>query len=111
MQGEKMSDKETRTERINARLTPSEKEQVERIIAEHGVKNLSEFIRSVLLTGEYKLISEECENLQADTIYHLAKIGNNLNQIARLANTRKELDIAVLQELQKIRELLEILTD
>ena len=111
MQGEKMGDKETRTERINARLTPSEKEQLERIINEHGVKNLSEFIRSVLLTGSYKVTSKECENLQADTIYHLAKIGNNLNQIARLANTRKELDIAVLEELQKIREMLELLTD
>ena len=106
-----MSDKETRTENIKVRLTPSEKEQLQQIIAEHGVKNLSEFIRSVLLTGEYKLTNDECENLQADTIYHLAKIGNNLNQIARLTNIRKELDITVLQELQKIRELLELLTD
>lgn len=103
--------KETRTENIKVRLTPSEKEQLQQVIAEYGAKNLSEFIRSVLLTGSYNVTHEECENLQADLIYELNKIGNNLNQIARLANTRKELDIAVLQELQKIRELLEILID
>ena len=111
MQGEKMSDKETRTENIKVRLTPSEKEQLQQVIAEYGVKNLSEFIRSVLLTGSYNVTSEECENLQSDLIYELNKIGNNLNQIARLANTRGEVDIQVLQELQKIREFLEILTD
>lgn len=111
MQGEKMQDKETRTENIKVRLTPSEKGRLQQIITEYGVRNLSEFIRSVLLTGSYKVTNQKCENLQADTIYHLAKIGNNLNQIAHLANTRGEVDIEVLEELKKIRELLEILTD
>ncbi|BCD61142.1 MULTISPECIES: plasmid mobilization relaxosome protein MobC [unclassified Nitratiruptor] len=104
-------EKETRTERIIARLTPSEKKQFQKIVNEYGVKNLSEFIRSVLLTGSYKVTSEECENLRSNLIYELNRIGNNLNQIARYANIEKELDVRILEELSKIKELLEMLTD
>ncbi|MBL7668505.1 plasmid mobilization relaxosome protein MobC (plasmid) [Moraxella osloensis] len=46
---------------------------------------------------------------QADPalIRHLARIGSNLNQIARHANTEKQLDVQVLQELAKANALLD----
>ena len=42
-----------------------------------------------------------------DLIRHLARIGSNLNQIARHANTEKQLDVQVLQELAKANALLD----
>ena len=38
---------------------------------------------------------------------HIARIGSNLNQIARHANTEKQLDVQVLQELAKANALLD----
>ena len=42
-----------------------------------------------------------------DLIHHIARIGSNLNQIARHANTEKQLDVQVLQELAKVNALLD----
>ena len=42
-----------------------------------------------------------------DLIRHIARIGSNLNQIARHANTEKQLDIQVLQELAQANALLD----
>ena len=100
-------EKEKRTENIKVRLTPSEKKQLEKLIEEHGVKNLSEFIRSIILTGSYKVTSED----YSDLLYEVNKIGINLNQIAKYANIEKELDIKILKELAKIREQLDILIE
>lgn len=55
--------------------------------------NRSEFIREALRQYDIKegsnIILEFDENFFEKIIYHLAKIGNNINQIARIANTEK----------------------
>ena len=102
-------EKEIRSENIKVRLTPSERKKIEEIISEYGVKNLSEFIREIILLGSYKVGKEECEQLQSNLLYELHKIGVNINQIAKYANIEKELDVKVLKELQKINEQLSIL--
>jgi len=101
--------KEIRSENIKVRLTPSEKEKLQQMVEEYGVRNISDFIRHIVLDGKYRIVSEECEEAQSDILYHLSRIGNNLNQIGRYINIQKELDVKVLEELQKIRELLEVL--
>jgi len=100
-------EKERRTENIKVRLTPAERKQLEELIEEHGVKNLSEFIRSVLLTGSYKVTSKD----YSDLLYEVHKVGININQLAKKANINKELDREILEELAKIREQLDILIE
>ena len=102
--------KEKRTELISFRLTPSEKEQLRRVLQEHGLRNVSEFVRSVLLTGKYRIKNSECTKTKSDLLYHLAKIGTNMNQIAKRTNLAGDVDGQVLEELVKIRRLLKVLT-
>ena len=45
-------------------------------------------------------------NVDPNLLYHLAKIGNNINQIARHCNASKSVDRLVLSELSEMREQL-----
>jgi len=104
-----MNDKENRTKSIKIRLTPTELDKIEQLAEENNAKNLSDFIRQVVLTGKFKVpkVSQNFENL----LYEINKIGNNINQIAKQCNINKEVDIQVLQELAKIEEELSILLE
>jgi len=102
-------EKEIRSENIKVRLTPSERKKVEEILQEYEIKNISEFIREIILSGSFKIEKGECEQSQSNLLYELNKIGVNINQIAKYANIEKEIDVKVLKELQKINEQLSIL--
>jgi len=103
-----MSD-EKRTEIITFRLTPTEKNKLDNLITEYKVKNVSDFIRQVILTGKFKVpkVSQNFENL----LYEINKIGNNINQIAKHCNINNSVDIKVLEQLAKIEEELSILLE
>jgi hypothetical protein len=101
---------EKRTKIVTMRLTPSEKEKLDQIVLENNVKNLSEFIRQIVLTGQYKNI-DKCRNNYERFLYELNRIGNNLNQIAKYANINKELDTKILEQLARIEEMLQILIE
>ncbi|WP_307993106.1 plasmid mobilization relaxosome protein MobC [uncultured Clostridium sp.] len=70
--------------------------------------NRSEFVREAIrkydISKNTNIVIELDENFLEKVIYHLAKIGNNINQIARIANTEKhigKLDIDNILENQK----------
>lgn len=100
---------EKRTENIKVRLTPSEKEKLQNIITENNIKNISDFIRQIVLTGKFKT-TQQAQNYER-FLYEVNKIGNNLNQIARLCNINKEVDIRVLEKLSKIEDMLDLLIE
>ena len=95
------------TKRISIRLTPEAEEKLEELTRESGMKP-SEVVRELILNG--KVAKCDCEEYRK-ILYHLSRIGNNINQIAKKANLEKELDEKILNELKKIKELLEILTE
>ena len=64
------------------RFTTEEFSDIEGKLFEHDL-NFSEFSRATILNTKVKT------NLTKDLIYHLSKIGNNLNQIAKQLNTKK----------------------
>jgi len=68
---------------LKLRVTPEEKTAFEFAAAEAGL-SLSDFVRQRLLGARLRRTAEERE-----TIRHLARIGANLNQLARWANTHK----------------------
>jgi hypothetical protein len=100
---------EKRTELISFRLTPTEKDRLNKLISEYNIKNISDFIRQVILTGKFKTTQAQ-QNYEA-LLYQISKIGNNINQIAKLCNINKEVDIRVLEQLAKIEEMLDILIE
>ena len=77
---------------------------------------LSDFVRDAIFANDVseKVIVERekvvvrdrpCKDESAK-IYHLSRIGNNLNQLAHYANKEREIDEKILKELQEIREYL-----
>ena len=72
------------SERIELRVTPEEKAHWQAIAASRGV-SLSELIR-VTLSGQRLRSRRGAPRVDPDLVRELARIGNNLNQLARAAN-------------------------
>ena len=72
------------SERIELRVTPEEKAHWQAIAASRGV-SLSELIR-VTLSGQRLRARRNAPRVDPDLVRELARIGNNLNQLARAAN-------------------------
>ena len=100
---------EIKNKTISFRLTPTEKEKLDNLVKEHKVKNISDFIRQVVLTGKFK--TTQAQQNYERLLYEINKIGNNINQIAKLCNIEKQIDIKALEELAKIEEELSILLE
>ncbi|MFC5369834.1 MobC family plasmid mobilization relaxosome protein [Arcanobacterium bovis] len=75
-------EKQTRKE---FRLSPADWDMIARRMRAKGQKNFSKFARELLTTG---VISVSYQRTLSDSLErHLSAIGNNINQIARQANT------------------------
>lgn len=86
-----------RTLEVKIRLTETEWNELQ----QRKTKSLAGWLRDLGL-GAVPI-----RQADPDLIRHLARIGSNLNQIARHANTEKQLDVQVLQELAKANALLD----
>lgn len=79
---------------------------------QHNANNLditlSEYCRKLLRDG--KVVYED-KNSNIAKIYHLNKIGNNINQIARFTNANKKLDIQIYNLLIEVKDYLEELSN
>lgn len=86
--------------RIEIRLTTEEKEQI--IKDAGGTQKVSSYIRRKLLGKGSQLINPVDLIKHADQVtYQINKIGNNINQLAKYANQRKETDDQILQNFNK----------
>jgi hypothetical protein len=82
---------ERRTVHLGVQLTPSERAQLEFAAAEAGA-SLSQYVRELCLrrTPEAATVGGARRNPEAKRlIFELSAIGNNLNQLARVANTTR----------------------
>lgn len=86
-----------RTLEVKIRLTENEWNELQ----QRKTKSLAGWLRDLGL-GAVPI-----RQADPDLIRHIARIGSNLNQIARHANTEKQLDVQVLQELAKANALLD----
>ena len=89
------------TEIVSVRLSPEERDSVRERAAICG-KPISTYMREVAL-GSVPRVRRG--HLERKTIYHLSRIGSNLNQIARTANATGRLGDA-----RKIEAAIEELT-
>lgn len=74
------------SERIELRVSAEEKIHWQAIAASRGV-SLSELIRATL-SGQRLRVRRSAPRVDPDLVRELARIGNNLNQLARAANRR-----------------------
>jgi len=88
---------ERRSERIEVRLTKSERERIEYKMAEMGVQNMSAYFRKMALDGY-------CVRLELDDVKELVRLlricSNNLNQYAKQSNATGSIYSADIQDLQ-----------
>ena len=93
------------SERIELRVTPEEKTHWQAIAASRGV-SLSELIRATL-SGQRLRVRRSAPRIDPNLMRELARIGNNLNQLARAANRRSPVEtVSLLVKLIEIdREL------
>ena len=78
------------------RLTPSENEQIKRIMTEHGMPSFQYYARNMLCLGRVvKIDFSELKNLRVA----INRIGGNINQIAKRAN---ESEVISLEEIQDV---------
>ena len=77
---------EKRTVALNVQLTPSERAEIDKRAARYG-KTPSEFTRIVLLSDlkDPPPTPRDSAGLRAVAV-EIARVGNNLNQLARVAN-------------------------
>ena len=87
-----------RTQQITIRLTKQEKNHLNKQAQLAGVK-IEPFVRN-LIAGSY--IRERPAEYWGEMIRQLSAIGNNINQIAHIANATESVDKEELQETQRL---------
>jgi hypothetical protein len=81
------SDNRQRRRQITVRVTDHERETLARRAEQHGYDAVGEYLRDAGIGG-HRTMKRDIGR----AIGHLGKIGSNLNQIARVANTTGEID-------------------
>ncbi|WP_297969016.1 MobC family plasmid mobilization relaxosome protein [uncultured Campylobacter sp.] len=87
--------------KVSVRLSDSEKEKLELNASMSGL-NKSSYIRYVLINAKPPI-----HKFDKTMIIQVAKIGNNLNQIAKHANTHKTIDGIVLKQMLDVNKKLD----
>jgi hypothetical protein len=98
---------ERRTDALHVQLTPAERAQIEAAAHAAGSPSLSHFARDYLLrrTMRARQVSGVRRNPDATGLmYELSAIGNNLNQLTRVANSTGV--VATVAELRGVIDLL-----
>ena len=87
-----------KTDYLHIRITPAERKRIEAKMAEMGIRNMSAYIRKMSLDG--LCVQLDLKDIREFT-EQVSRIGNNLNQYAKVANATGSIyaqDIAYLRE-------------
>ena len=87
-----------RTQQITVRLTKQEKSHLDKQVRLAGMK-IEPFVRNLIAGSNIK---ERPAEYWGEMIRQLSAIGNNINQIAHIANATERIDIGELQETQRL---------
>lgn len=93
-----MTKKRVRNVPINIWVRPDELDTIQERMAEAGIRNMSAYIRKMSLDG--LCVQLDLKDIR-DFTEQVSRIGNNLNQYAKVANTTGSIyaqDIAYLRE-------------
>ena len=85
-----------RTIELKVRLTDEENDLLKKNIESSGIKNKSSYVRKMILDG---YIIHQDYGVLKECVAALGRIGNNLNQLAKVANTYHDINIPELRRL------------
>jgi len=95
----KNNKEDVKSYKIECRLSFNEKEYIKQKAASNGYSNVSEYTRITLITPQ-----KSNYKLDQRFLYEINKIGVNLMQLTRLANTNKFIRDDFLQAIETLRE-------
>lgn len=98
----------TRSVQVKFFLSPKEIDFLELKMKEAGIRNRSAYLRKMALDGY--IIRQNFEALKGVT-NELSRIGNNLNQMAKIANTYHDINRSELETIEgDIKKIWQLLT-
>jgi len=89
---------------MNFRVTADEREQIVGNMTKAGMSDLSKYMRMMLIYGEINVVSNFEVAAINKLLVDLSRIGNNVNQIARVANSTSKVFKAELVELIELEK-------
>jgi len=92
---------------MNFRVTADEREQIVANMTKAGMNDLSKYMRMMLIQGEVNVISNFEVIAINKLLIELGRIGNNVNQIARVANSTSKVFKAELVELIEMQKTID----
>ena len=98
-------EKRIRDTMLRFRVTPEEREKIERKMQEYGTDNMAAYLRKMAIDGY--VIRLELPEISEIT-GQLGKVGSNINQIARRVNSMGHVGI---EEIRHARKVLEEIRD
>ena len=102
-----MSKNRKRNNPVLLRLSDEEMTLLQEKMETAGVKNREAYLRKMALDGY--IIKQDFANVK-DAVYHLNRIGNNVNQMTKMAHTYGDIELSELKsikkEMEKVWELL-----
>ena len=93
-------------DKITIRLDDQTKQKLIELQNASEETNVSKIIKQCINSSIITIPTKQHTQDYKRVLYLLSNIANNINQIARYANINKELDVKVLEELQKINEFI-----
>lgn len=91
-------EREKKTESLLLRLTPTDKRNVS-----YNAKLMNVSVNEYIALAIRRKRIVICDSFP-DLIYHLSKIGNNINQIATIANTNQYISVNNVEAVKKLME-------
>lgn len=97
-----MSEKVNKTVTLRFRCSPDEKELF--LKKSEMYKSFSHYVRKNLLEKERGEVVPPVEMIRMidNLVFELNRVGNNINQIAKYINQRKEINDAIMQEYKSL---------
>lgn len=99
-QGGRPVSEDKRNKRVTIYFTQKEIENLKSIMQKTKIKDFNSYLRARIFNNKISIQTED-KNL-AELVFQLAKIGNNLNQIAHYFNIKKEENPSTINEHLKI---------
>jgi len=97
-----------RQRKFDFRVNDSEYEKIKHDMEKLGLKDFSKYFRMMLMNGEVKVVCNfEVEAINK-LVMELSRVGNNVNQIARIANATSKVFKSELAELLEIEKMIDI---
>lgn len=108
MEENKYKKYDTKRKRINLAFTQSEQRK---LTEKFGRMLRGPEIKKIIFDDELRIVTRNADPQLPSVINHLSKIGNNLNQITRIANEKRDVpaDVVLTRHLAELRKTINFL--